>query len=277
MESKEYFQNKIDALAVLAKTHTENDTLVERPIVFRIMGYTKSFLEGKGDSRMVILYGLRGIGKSTILFQVYERLKRGLIFDTVVESKKIPKENILYLSIDQTLLEGQFDTSKSPILDAIKSFCEDVHGQKIEALNKKLFIMIDEAQFDKNWTFAAKSIYDRTRNIFLIITGSSALALNIDTDTARRAIKEPLFPLNFMEYETMKNRIFPLKGTGIRLKELILQGDTSNIPNLNETIKTIKQKMKSKILKWKMSLLIIYLSVDSLYSSKALRILYTEN
>jgi predicted AAA+ superfamily ATPase len=255
MEMKEYFQNKIDSAVNLAKVNTEDavlverGNLVERPIVMRMMGYANTFLEGKGDSRMVIMYGLRGIGKSTVLFQIYNRLRKGQIFDVVVESKKVLKENILYLSVDQTLLEPQFQQSKSPIFDAVKSFCEDYHGQKMELLDKKLFVMIDEAQFDKNWAFASKSIFDITKNIFIIITGSSALALNIDTDTARRAIKEPLFPLNLMEYETMKNRIFPLKGTGINLKELVLQGKREMIPNLNETVKAVSQKMKSKEIK----------------------------
>jgi len=245
MDWREFLQERINVAPILTKEHTKN-ILSERAVMLRLMSFTNSFLEGGSDARIIILYGLRGIGKSTILFQVYNRLRNGNFFGQSIESKQVPQENILYFSVDQTLLMSPNVKTESVIYEAVKNFCEQIHNQPMEALNKKLFILVDEAQFDKKWAIASKSIFDATKNIFIVITGSSALALNIDTDTARRAIKEPLFPLSFMEYLVMKKRIFPTKGTADKLKRLILQNDKTTITDLNETIINIKKEMERK-------------------------------
>ncbi|HLD83523.1 MAG TPA: AAA family ATPase [archaeon] len=243
MDWKVYLQERINAIRVLAKDNTENNTLTERPILFRLMKFANAFLEGTGDSRIIVIYGLRGIGKSTILYQIYNRLVSGRFFSQLEPSKCVPQENILYLSIDQTLLLPFGKDVKSPIYDAVKNFCEQIHKQTLASLDKKLFILIDEAQFDKNWAVAAKSLFDESKNIFIIITGSSALALNLDTDTARRAIKEPLFPLSFMEYQVIKNKIFPIRGTAENLKRLVLQNDRTTVGELNASIVQITRNM----------------------------------
>lgn len=247
MNWKEYLQERVNAAPVLARENTKNAPS-ERAIILRMMSFANSFLDGKGDSRIIIMYGLRGIGKSTVLFQAYNRLITGKFFKEPISAKKIPQENILYLSIDQTMLLPLESKTESPIYEAVKNFCEQIHNQTLESLNKKLFILIDEAQFDKKWAIAAKALFDASKNIFIVITGSSALALNIDTDTARRAIKEPLFPLSFMEYEIMKNRIFPRVGTADNLKRLILKNDKTAVGELNQTIKQIKEEMQRKTL-----------------------------
>ena len=245
MEWKDYLQERVNAAPILAKDKTDN-IWAERGLILRLMSFANSFSEGRGkDARIIIIYGLRGIGKSTILFQMYNRLRAGKFTNVPISSKKIPQENILYLSVDQTLLSTPSKT-KSIIYDAAKNFCEQIHNQTLESLNKKLFILIDEAQFDDNWAIAAKSLFDASTNLFIVITGSSALALNIDTDTARRSIKEPLFPLSFMEYQMMRNKIFPTKGTADRLKRLVLQNDKTTITEINQSINAIKSQMKRK-------------------------------
>jgi len=245
MEWKDYLQERINAAPSLIKEHLRN-VKFERAIILRMTRFANSFLEGGGgEVRIMILYGLRGIGKSTILFQFYKRLRTGNFLNTPDSTKEVPQENILYMSIDQTLLTTQ-SKSESPIYDAVKNFCEAIHNQTLESLNKKLFILVDEAQFDKRWAIAAKSLFDASKNIFIVITGSSALALNIDTDTARRSIKEPLFPLSFMEYQMIKNWIFPPKGTAENMKNLVLNNDKSAIADLNLAIKKIKEDMNKK-------------------------------
>jgi len=245
MEWKEYLQERINAAPVLAQEFTKT-AWTERAIILRMMTFAHSFLENRGgDARIIIVYGLRGIGKTTILFQLYKRLRDGNFFGIKNPSKQVPQENILYLSIDQAFLSTQPKT-QSMIYDAVKHYCEQIHNKTLESLDKKLFILIDEAQFDKQWAKAAKSLFDASKNIFIVITGSSALALNIDTDTARRSIKEPLFPLSFMEYEVIKNKVFPPKGTADKLKRLILQNDRNSIGELNDSIKKIQEEMQRK-------------------------------
>src|SRR3990167_5371587 len=119
MEWKEYLQERINAAPVLAKEFTKT-AWTERAIILRIMTYANSFYENRGgDARIIILYGLRGIGKSTSLFQIYNRLLTGNFNNTPIQSKQIPPENILYLSIDQAQLTTQPKT-ESIIYDAVK-------------------------------------------------------------------------------------------------------------------------------------------------------------
>ena len=166
MEWKDYLQERINAAPILAKEFTK-DAWMERAIILRMMTFAHSFLENRGgDARIIILYGLRGIGKTTILFQIYKRLRDGNFFGVINPSKQIPQENILYLSIDQAILSTQPKT-QSMIYDAVKHYCEQIHNQTLESLDKKLFILIDEAQFDKQWAKAAKSLFDASKMFLL--------------------------------------------------------------------------------------------------------------
>jgi hypothetical protein len=46
----------------------------------------------------------------------------------------------------------------------------------------------------------------------MLITGSSALSLEMTVDVARRSKREIMSPLNFSEYLMLKYRIFPPRG-----------------------------------------------------------------
>jgi predicted AAA+ superfamily ATPase len=61
-------------------------------------------------------------------------------------------------------------------------------------------IDIDEAHFDKDWGQAAKIVFDQSKKVFLIVTGSSALNLELSVDVARRSKREVMFPMNFSEF-----------------------------------------------------------------------------
>ena len=63
--------------------------------------------------------------------------------------------------------------------------------------------MVDEAQFDYNWVVSAKNIYDSSNNIFMIFTGSSALNLEYNVDSARRLLKRNINSLTYSEYLTL--------------------------------------------------------------------------
>jgi predicted AAA+ superfamily ATPase len=140
-----------------------------------------------------VLPGLRGVGKTIILFQLYKYL---------LDTKNINPKNLSYLSMDQ--LTSYFETDMLKVVD---NFLKEVH--KIDKINlyEKIFIFVDESHFDKKWAISGKIIYDTTKNIFLIFTGSSALDLEINGDIARRINKEPIFPNNFKDYLSLKHNI----------------------------------------------------------------------
>jgi hypothetical protein len=99
---------------------------------------------------------------------------------------------------------------------------EEIHQTTFVDLNKKIFILIDESHFDKKWALAGKLIFDKTENIFMIFTGSSALELDSNADAARRIKKELIFPCNFPEYLLLKYNIKSPKNAHNSIANLIL-------------------------------------------------------
>ena len=155
-----------------------------------------NFLTGQqSEPRWFILTGLRGVGKTTVLAQVYTHLKQ-----------KHPgrKFNQLHIALDDII--GKVDVNLGQILDAYQSLLGFSWVQNPDLT----FIFIDEVQIDPRWARFLKSIYDKSRRVFLICTGSSAADLQIDADVAgRRAQLEKLYPLNFSEYQLLTQGLPP--------------------------------------------------------------------
>ena len=146
-----------------------------------IIKYIDNFLEGDNINRFLVLPGVRDVGKTTLLFQVYEYL---------LKERGISPENILYFSCDRLKKIGNAD-----IFSVVNSYLETYHNSIIETLSKPVFILIDEAQYDKEWALNGKLIFDGTKNIFMIFSGSSALKLSYNPDAARRLLNIPIYPL----------------------------------------------------------------------------------
>lgn len=218
MNSEELSDYVFAKLAEAPKLSQDNiksdDTPFEhRNAYFQIEKYVNEFLDGFIENRFVIMPGLRRIGKTTILFQIYEYLRK---------EKGIEGDRILYISVDE--LSAYLGAG---LFEAIDVFVEEVHETTLVNLEKELFILIDEAHYDKEWSQTGKIVYDKSKKLFLIFTGSSALSFEMNVDAATRIKKEPLFPMNFSEYNILKNRIFPPDDLSCSLRDLIFKGDES--------------------------------------------------
>jgi len=152
--------------------------------------YVDNFLDGKNINRFLVLPGLRDVGKTTILFQVYEYL---------LKEKGVSPQNILYLSCDRLKKMGNID-----IFDIISSYCETYHNSIPETISEPIFILIDESQYDKEWSLNGKLIHDASKNIFMIFSGSSALKLSYNADAAKRLLNIPIYPLTYSEHLKLK-------------------------------------------------------------------------
>jgi len=237
---KTYLERRIqytEKLALKYTTYENNRPLPKRHIFSRIKNYIDNFLEkNEKINRLIIIPGLRGTGKTTLLYQIYLYL---------IRKKNIPRERTLFISVDD-LKSLNYDLRS----------CIDIYESKIlfeDLVNSKepVFLLLDEVNHDSKWALALKVIYDEYPNIFVIATGSSALELEKETnaDLARRAKKEYLFPLNFIEYLKISKKIDKYYKTKI-LKEKILNllKDDSLIPkftreffNNNEIIEIYKK------------------------------------
>lgn len=160
------------------------------------------------QARWVAISGLRGTGKTTLLAQLYDELN-------------VPKERKLFISVDYVvqLLGGS-------VQDIIMSY-EQILGESIEGATEPLYLFIDEVQYDPKWAIVLKTIYDRTPNVFIFSTGSSALEINTNPDTARRVITETLLPMSFTEYQTISKGIYPEKGLGADLRNGIVGAENA--------------------------------------------------
>ena len=178
-----------------------------------IKKYVDNFLEETTNNRYFALPGLRGVGKTTLLYQTYEYL---------FKYKNIRPNQILFISC-----ENLNDVTDFKIIDVVKQFLETYHNTTLRRLDKKIFLFIDESQYDKNWALSGKLIFDKTKNIFMIFTGSSALNLEYNADSARRLIKQNITPLNYNQHLKLKYK-YDAYDISDSLKKLIFTGNVED-------------------------------------------------
>ena len=193
--------------------------------------YVDDFLNGYDENRFIVMPGLRGVGKSTLIFQTYNYLvERG-----------IEENRILYVPVDQ--LNSLPNAKLNELIDV---FVEDIHHKYPATLDKELFLLVDESQEDSNWSQTGKGIYDQTKKIFMIFTGSKALDFELDIDTVRRTSFERIYPMNFQEYLFLKYDITPFNISG-NLIDMVLTGNIETVAeneiNMMSSLSPIKKPL----------------------------------
>ena len=151
----------------------------QRPVYGQLIQAANNFLVTKQRPQWIIMVGLRGVGKTTLLTQLY------LHPDLKAATK-------FYLSLDQAQLIG---AEMSDVIAAL----EFKLGQPLAKAEKPIFVFLDEVHSLPKWSLAAKILRDRCPNLFLICTSSSALALWTTPDIARRAQFIRVGPLSLQE------------------------------------------------------------------------------
>jgi hypothetical protein len=186
----------------------QNKKRPNRNIFIRMQSHLNRFLSGNKSYRWVALTGLRGAGKTTIMYQLYH-------------ANKNVDGYFLILSVDEIT-----QTLGSNINEVINVF-EEIVGRPITNLDKPLFLFLDEVQYDEKWGTTLKTIYDRSNNVFMFATGSAAALINSNSDIARRAIYEKIYPLSFAEFIKIKRDKYEIKGLSQELREIILNGQSA--------------------------------------------------
>ncbi len=136
------------------------------------------------DSKKIIsLIGVRRSGKSSILFDIINRLR-----------KKYPRENMIYLNFE----DDRLYPLKLEHLDLILDAYFELYPHKRE---EKLYLFLDEVQVVDRWELYVRRIYDNF-DISIFITGSSAKLLSTDIASSLRGrtISFEIFPFSFREY-----------------------------------------------------------------------------
>lgn len=197
-------------LKINEKTSHNNLKYKHRTEFNELKTYIDNFLDNIEDERFIVLPGIRGVGKTTLLFQTYNYL---------LKEKNVPYNQILYLSCDDVN-----DLTNCSIREITEIYLKNHHDTNIRLLEKKIFLLIDESQYDKDWALSGKIIYDRSSNIFMIFTGSSALHLEYNANAARRSHTSDIRPLDFLQHLKLKYKL-NIKHNTTPLMNMLLKGD----------------------------------------------------
>src|SRR3989338_1274574 len=152
----------------------------ETPVI-KTSVLTKLIEHLKSDE-MSLLVGPRQSGKTTLMFQLIERLK--------AEAKKY-----IYLNLDVEK-DNTFFVSQAKLLEKIRSELGSNHG----------YVFIDEIQKKENAGVFLKGIYDMGLPYKFIVTGSGSIELKekiYESLAGRKRVFE-IYPLSWDEFVNFK-------------------------------------------------------------------------
>lgn len=210
--------------------------LKERTLYFELKEYVDKFIDSCNPNRSFIIPGIRGVGKTTLLYQLYKYLH---------DEKNIEENRILFLDLNRLKHKADFN-----LLDYLDVFIKDINDEQY-LTSTPIFILIDETQYAKDWNLAAKTMYDENSNVFTIFTGSNALNLESTADTLRRSLKKQMYPLSFSEYIELNYNIdLPLNFKDI-IFEMLVTGDVGELEKIEKQLhlreyKVLKHNIKKE-------------------------------
>lgn len=162
---------------------------LKRYFYYRLDKHVRNFLEQGSEPRWVMMPGLRGVGKTTILAQLFFAYQKRF------------SGRVLYVSLDD--IANKLNSDLFTVLDAY----EELLGESFSSLRENILLLVDEVHFDPKWQSALKSLFDKSRRVFIVSTGSSAIAINRTADVARRSLVEKMYPLKFTEYIMLSDTV----------------------------------------------------------------------
>ncbi|MEK7651945.1 MAG: ATP-binding protein [Patescibacteria group bacterium] len=245
-EILKYVQNQLVQAPFRLKSYVQDEQgrkYPQRNIYVKVDKYFRDFLHNsKAQDRWIIIPGLRGVGKTTILAQLF-----------LNHYQEVSDRRILYVSLDEVV-----DVLGSSLKDVLTAY-EKIIGESFEKLTKPVFIFIDEAQYDPKWASVLKSVYDRSNKVFVACSGSSAVSLQTNPDVIRRSIFLKLFPTSFTEFLMIRDGKLPTKGLKQNIKDALFNADSA---------KDAYEKLK----KYEQSIVSAWSSIDRHYVDEYLKI-----
>jgi uncharacterized protein len=146
--------------------------------------FLDKMVQSLGTPDVVLLVGLRRVGKTTLMHQLIDHLLT-----------EIPPERILYVSLDHPAFKG------SSILDLVETY-RATHGIPRD---DRIHLFLDEVHFMPDFDLDLKALHDH-ENAKVYASGSSSLVLKQQSGalTGRRLVI-PVTPLDFNEFLAFRN------------------------------------------------------------------------
>lgn len=165
--------------------------------------YLNKLIEKKWNKRIKIITGLRRVGKSYLLFNLFKNhlLKEKVLEDQIITFAFDNAEDLRllerHLPEQKTLLGRQGNTGLS--VNHLK-FIEFIL-EKTKDDTKKYYILLDEIQLLEYFVFVLNGLL-RHENFDVYVTGSNSKLLSKDIATEFRGRGDAihLYPLSFKEY-----------------------------------------------------------------------------
>ena len=203
--------NKVTGKRLAGEISDErNQRLPQRNAYVLLKKYAKDFFTKGLQPRMIALSGLRGVGKTTLMWQTAN----------YVYNNHTAK--IFFISVDD------LNRLNATLYDVINVLEKNIFHCSLNEIDSRIMIMIDEVHEAKEWQKDIKILYEKGKKLFVLTTGSSALLLHSSSDLASRWTLMKIFPFRFPEFILAKSWInnpndilFPIKGLGNKLKNAI--------------------------------------------------------
>ncbi|PKP60192.1 MAG: hypothetical protein CVT88_03555 [Candidatus Altiarchaeales archaeon HGW-Altiarchaeales-1] len=199
------------------------------------------FLNNQIDEveKIRLLSGIRGVGKTTLLSQIFYASK------FIRESQKQNYPKIIEGNYKKIYMEASILSGKGIKLGEFFDFYQEINNFRFVNLKEKLLILLDEVHYDKEWGLFLKNLFDVTKghnNILVIATGSSALKLKINPDLSRRSLLDEIYPLKFNEYALLKFNGSPLNFSAQLVNTILL---SKNANELYESFQKVIPKINT--------------------------------
>lgn len=155
------------------------DSPYEPPGILR-KRYVSEIERLMGLERVILVFGLRRVGKSFILKQFVSKM-----------TKDVGPDKVFYAAMDHPMLGG------TSILDLLSEFRRI---NKVDRMSPH-FLLLDEVHHRKDFEWELKALADADDGLRVVAAGSSSLVIRHKSAAMTgRYLKVQVFPLDFAEY-----------------------------------------------------------------------------
>ncbi len=209
----DYVQNsRVSISRLQSEIRDERGEELPRRKVYGVLKeFARAFFEQGLQPRMVALSGLRGVGKTTLMWQT-----------ALYVHERAYVEDVFFFSIDDLKRLG------ARLFDVINVLEKEIFGCALNEMKSRIMILIDEIHEADEWQRDLKILYERGKKIFVLVTGSSALLLRSSSDLASRWTLLKIYPFDFCEFlmarswlQSPREILYPLEGLSETLRDAL--------------------------------------------------------